>query len=488
MHLDRCVILEGNKENNFDMHNADEVTLNLHNGLTIKIKYIDSYINIKIMNNTEKQISISSLQFRVKEAEIGEYKQIMVNPKKSSEKVYALDLKNKIKNPVISNLFTALIGKEQFSNLIMGFIGCRTSNNYFKLIDTKAGKELYVVYDFSNYNCEPGSILELDSIYIGHTNNYVKLLDNYVKLLGNNTNICKVELIGNNRLDNVLFTDKLTAESLRHNGKAVKVSVNRGKKYLIDISSESGKNYIYDIMERYRDENYIIIDLNGINEYIEEVEKHKLFNVYYELNTLFEHIYINYPQVNLSFDNCPVGLTAGRRAILEQKLEISHKKKGLFNRFADKADSHNLNFDFITKLILQKLAAAHKTKFVTNNKKAEELLGVITGSIHSNGINQKELLEVQEDLVGCSSLIPYLSKDKVYGFYVKGKRSSYIAVLNMSSKHSKFYWDLSNDIDEEEIDGAAQEVYTNKSLLISDNAVYVRDVRPGDCLLIKKSV
>jgi hypothetical protein len=177
-------------------------------------------------------------------------------------------------------------------------------------------------------------------------------------------------------------------------------------------------------------------------------------------------------------------LLCSRNLILQQEIKLN-TEVNIFNKLTNKHNISRLDYNFIIKTVLQKINAAYSTKYIISNDKAKELMDVITGNADIGTLKNKELIEVSSDINIGESMIPYESKENIFSFFIRGNKVCYVAILNFTSKNANFFWNFSTDINDNTFNKAAVEIFTKRQVLIADSSIYLREIPPMSCSLVK---
>jgi hypothetical protein len=475
----------------------NEVLNIINDCIELKLLVENKSITPIIKNAGKSNVFLNSLELELDHKGFSDFKSYAINAENPKECIFMHDLDKNRKNINTSSfLFTVFLGKYQFHNRLIGFTGCERSKNFINISCSRTEPSIRAVYRLGKQEIMPGEELTLDSIYEDFGASYVQLIAQYTKVLNTNRGANDAQLYAQSHsykdvsniecIEDLLFTDKPRNFSLKVDDKPLSIKVGKTKLYPINLAAEEGAKYIFERIQAIAEANKCV-NFTNIYPYIEQVEKYCCSNIYGLINNMFSQIKRKHPKLIMAFDDCPLPIMMRMNFIIIQEFDLTNKKS-LIGRIKSKSNIYCENYDFITKTIFQRLALSHFTKYKTEGVKERELLEVLTGDTEKSHLNNSALIDIGSDIKDNAEVFPYIDKDNVFAFLVKGKTATYFAILNLSQEDTKFFWDFSMFEDAEVSDGVGVEVFTNKSYLISNSKLYIRVLPHKECFLIKKAV
>lgn len=466
----------------------DATSIDIDSRINMEIQYKADCIYLDIKNKGSEIEYLNRVELCYDELDYNDYIGLIQNFKRPSEKINYIELdKFKDKKEIISPLFCVLHGKEQFSNRIIGFLGSTFANCYIKLIIERNRFEVYVVYEFIRQGLESGESFKCNGILTMTGSNYLQLINKYVRLINNkDSNHFRNNIINNKQdyKDTMILYSKIDSNLvLSKNDNPINIKASGIKYYLLDISKLETKEYIISKVKTISKRGEKIVFFSNIYDYLEKAATVKQFNTYYEFSKLLIAIKNEISEIKICFDDCPIGLLCSRNLILQQEIKLN-TEVNILNKLINKNNIPRLDYNFIIKTVLQKMAASCSTSYVINNDKAKELMEVITGNADIGALKSKELIEISSDIKG-ESIIPYEAKENIFSFFIRGNRACYIAMLNFTRKNINFFWDFSADINDNTFNKSAEEIFTKQKVLIADSRIYMREIPPMGCSLVK---
>lgn len=463
----------------------------IKDALFINFEFSDDVLSVSVNNNSSTAMILSKLKLELFSERQYEEDYFIINPKKSSEKITYIPMSKingNAKNE--SHLFEIFVQEENNIYNIFGFLGCQFSGNSIENIIKKNRLKISAVYNFINQELETGEKITLDSIYIKEGQNIFSLFNNFVDrmLMGYNTKETynkKFTLIKSDTYS-ILFTYKVNSSTLKINDKPLWIKVDGKKLYAVNILKPEGKKKVFvnanAVLSRSN-----VLNLDGVGEYINIIEDNKLFNVYYELNKLLNSIKEHFEGVRFFSNDYPLGVL-NENIVIDNKELILDDKRNLLSHLSGRKSNNHLNYDFFTKLLMQRIVAYNDKSFSASSPKVNELMSIVLGGGNIDSIKESQLLEMMEDIDTQYAIVPYIQSRKAFALLITGKKYMYITVFNLESEAVKFYCDLSIYSRYKELDGVAIEVYSDTNYLIEDGKLYIRKLKPMDCCLFKKPI
>lgn len=451
-------------------------TINIYEGLYLKINSTNNIINISLLNTGMSRININSLSLTTFVLDKDDYDWYLNFHEDISKDIEIHPVSNKN----ISSYLFSMLFSEDYLNLILGFLGSKSSFNHIDISSQKDSLIIRATYDFVNHTIYEGEEFILDPIFFSHDINYINLLTSYCSAIKNTENPSteKLEIYEKRKEDNILFTNKLSSYILRNNFDPIKIKINGETLYPIDITSYMGRYHIINkIKERLLSSPYI--ELNNIMEYINVVRKYKNFNVYNSINSLSEDISKTFPHAVLVSKDIPLGL------MLSHKFAYINRIKPYTSKLFSKP-IYSFDMNFLIKTLLLSSIYVYDNKYSIKNSKVKELLEILTSSIKPEYISLEASLEFASSLNNCEKIIPYMYKENIFSFLVKDEKGYYIAVFNLSKRKTSFHWDLSENI-KEYLSGSLKEMFTGETFEIRDNKLKLKGLNSMDCYLLKLS-
>lgn len=480
----KCIIVtEGNINTSKFSFDKGSYT-SLFPGLKLEIKRSSNILNIQLVNESKKLIHINSLEIQLSSYKASDYESYILNPENPREKISIKNIKKDTKDT--SFLFGALVAKERLSSWFAGFLGSCFSKNSIKISVSGDNINVYAVYDFVAHGLEGGEKLILDSINFESGNRYLQLINKYVSKINEINPLAKRDHSNIIEIKDsyLLFSEYDNSETLKAEGKSLSIKAKGHRLYPVNIALESIQSSIINKLQGFSESGQSIVHIKEVYAYLKEAEKARLFNAYYEFNRLLLMINYQFPNIQLCFDDCPLGLISGKNAIIKQELDLSIKTK-----IVDKLIGHSTSSiadNFMIRTILQRLAAGHSTKYNINKKSIKDLLDVITGNLNYSSSSIEIFNDLRKDIAEGNEVIPYPYKENIFSFLAKGKEAIYIAAFNLTNKPTRFFLDLSMDVENHAFDGSAVELFTNECILISSSKIYIKNLPSMDFRLIQK--
>ena len=482
----------------------------LHLDIKNKNTLTGDIISISFRNETNCDFIIDSFTFKLLKFRLEDFNSALINNQCEKFLVSKKDLSDlvgskKSSNNIVSNLYTLLLDKSNLSDLILGFLKCSYSENTF-VFDNKDGLiTVYANYNFGRQILKPTEELNLDSIYIGREKNSNHLISNYISEIHSFENICNLENQTNNivnKLNNsellknksnltfndikLLFSKKASSITARDKNKDITAAIDGTKRFLIDITNPESKAFIVkqcaEISATGR-----IVNLKNILPYMKEILKHKLFNPYYEFTKLIKEIRNQIPNIIFAFDDCPIGLAIDNLHIFINEINLINKKS-FTDKIFKKTIQPNENAVLSLALLFANSLFIQNTNFLTENKLMKEVLEAynLNYNVSTDNIKLIEMMEDIEDIED-SSLKFNIDNCKMSTFMRQGNKNNYLLIANFSNKNCKFYQDLSLSLNINIKSGTVENLLHDKSYLINDNKLYIQNLAPMSCTLIKLS-
>ncbi|MEW8956344.1 hypothetical protein [Clostridium sp.] len=451
-------------------------TINIYEGLYLKINSTNNIINISLLNTGTKKININNLSLTTFVLDKDDYDWYLNFHEDISKDI---DIHPVSSRDSSSYMFSMLFS-EDYLNLILGFLSSKSSYNHIDILSKKNSLIINATYDFINQAIHQGEEFTLDPLFFSHDINYINLITSYCAAI-KNTNTSspeKLQVFERRKEENILFTNKLSSYILRNNFDPIKVKINGETLYPIDITSALGRHYIMDKVKRLLlSSSYI--EINNVMEYINIVRKYKRFNVYNYIDFLTEDINKTFPNAILLSKDVPFGLMLSHNFAYINRIKPYTSK--IFSKPIYSFDMH-----FLIKTLLLNSIYIYDNKYSIKNSKVKELLEIITSSIKPEYISLEASLELASSLNNCEKIIPYIYKENIFSFLVKGESGYYIAVFNLSKRRTSFHWDLSQNL-KEYISGNLKELFTGETFEIRDNKLKLKNLNSMDCYLLKLS-
>jgi hypothetical protein len=484
-------LLEYNNKTLCGLIENNATSVDIDSRINMEIQYKGDCIYLNLKNKGSDVEYLNRVELCYDKFDYNDYIGLVQNSKRPADKINYIEIDSiKDKKVINSSLFCVFHGKEQFSNRIIGFLGSTCANCYIKLIIEHNKFEVYVVCDFINQRLESGESFKCNGIFTTTGSNYLQLINRYVRLINDEYIINSRNNIINannkpNYNDAMIFYSKINSNLvLSKKDSPINIKANGIKYYLLDISNLETREYIISKVKTISKRGEKIVFFSNIYDYLEKAASVKKFNIYYEFSKLLIAIKNEITDIKICFDDCPIGLLCSRNLILQQEIKLN-TEVNIFNKLTNKHNISRLDYNFIIKTVLQKINAAYSTKYIISNDKAKELMDVITGNADIGTLKNKELIEVSSDINIGESMIPYESKENIFSFFIRGNKVCYVAILNFTSKNANFFWNFSTDINDNTFNKAAVEIFTKRQVLIADSSIYLREIPPMSCSLVK---
>jgi hypothetical protein len=462
----------------------------VNGALIINFSLINNLLDVSIKNNSSTPVALNNLRLELFSARNYKEAFCIINPQKINEKVTYMPMAKVNDNEKVqSHLFEVFVHGET-SSKIFGFLGCKVSRNFIENSVIKNELKIGAVYNFSNQELSTAEELVLDSIYINEGHPPFSLFNGFIeKMLVSfdlKENYNKKLVLKKSDVYSILFTYRANSSTLKINDKPVYLKVNGKKLYAVDISKPEGRKKVFvnanAVLSRAN-----ALNLDSVGEYIIVVQNNKLFNVNYEMSKLLASIKAQFEGVRFFSDDYPLGLLDEN--IIIDNIDLSFEcEKSLIDLLSKRKDSHHINYNFFTKLLMQRLVTYHNANFHLNSKKLSELIAVVLGGSNIDSLKSRELIEITEDIDTRYGIIPFIERNKAFALLITGKEYMYIAVFNYGSEAVKFYCELNSYSGYTGLDGVATEVYSNTNYLISEGKLYIRNLPSLDCCLFKKKI
>ncbi|GLC30802.1 hypothetical protein [Clostridium omnivorum] len=466
------------------------------NNIKLIIDESSNTLNISLLNCSEKEACLNSLSIHLATFNFDHNAACVLNNEDPSKKIEFQPLEeSKSAKEFISYLFGMILEEEFSNNYLFAFLCSHTSKVCIKYIIKGNHVKVYAEYVFGVHKLLPNEKLKLDTLYITEGNDPFHSFNKYMDAIAENyelnkltrQNTKKVIEEDNNDKYNFLFTKKPCSYSIKINGKPISIKVDKEKLYPIDISTKDGKLIIFERVQQLKEKDSNNVHIEHVSSYLEGLLELKILNSYFQLNSLLLELKSVFEGITFSFGKCPLGMAIGNNVILQQELELS-RKQGIFKKFSKRKEKYYLNYNFIMKMMLKRSILDYKTKFNIKNTKVRALLETITGDLATKIDTDSQLRSISKDIDSKFGVIPYFQSEDIFGFVTKGKEAIYMAVFNLSENPVKFYCDLSTKMDQIDLDGVVNEVFTDTDYLVSNGKLYIRNFPAMDCCLFKKSI
>lgn len=479
-----CILILNNEKYLSSISINDKEDSSIIRELAIKTEIDNNIIKISITNNSMEEVEINSLELVMAELDIAWYPQCIINPENPKCDITA-NITKEIKERafVKSYLFCILQRHEDYPSLFYGFLSSHITRNYISLERKKGLIRVKCIYDFVSQKIKPNEEISLDKIYFDSENNYLNLLNRYSDVIEDKFLSSSEEAKGSllkYEADNMFFTEKASKDTII---KGAKTLIIDGKKlYPIDITKEEVKQNLINKYLKIKETSTEYVFIKSIMPYIDEISKLKKFNPYSEINSLIRFIRME-TGLKLVFDDCPVGLALGNMDIFSWKLCFEENSR-LINKFINRKKESCLSYNYIIKTILGERIFKTDFTFQMRNKKINETMEIMSGSLNSFCIENKKLKEIALDIQRDREIIAHSENTNLFAILRYGKRGLYIAIFNFSNTKKRFYWDTHLNCKEPLLDGDAFDVFTGNSYLISSGKIHVKNINPRDCCLI----
>jgi hypothetical protein len=459
-------------------NNSDDALINNHQ---IIFKNDLNTLKVSIKNKSNRTTKINKFEVHISSLDCSGYSNIISSPEFPNEiiKLKSISATNQ-KEIIISHLYSAILGHNEYLSLICGFLSSHTSRNYIKLYKKNNCLEVYAVWDLTSQEISPNEVIELDTLFMEYGKNYFDLLNNYAQYIAKSDKIIDPTI--SYRIDNPLFSKSPSNLTFKKNNKNLSTRINGKKLYPIDISSPLGKEYILNRYKECSDSQPPHVFMQYIKPYIKLISKSNSFNVYRELALLLEYIKTTIPDIKILFDDCPIGIAARHMNILHKSFTV--KPRGLIKKLYS---SHNkLHYDFIIRTIVQRGMFSHSNNFDIKNPRIKNAMELI--SLSETLRTNESALDFLNDIDDNTPVLVNLSNDDIFSVLRFGKQALYIGVFNFSKSSRRFYWDLSLSTKATIPDGVATDILGANNYLMASGKIDIKHIPPRDCCLIKKSL
>lgn len=452
-------------------------SVNIYEGLYLKITPENNIINLSIINTSNNPVILNNLYLNTFTVDKNDFDWHLVFDENLSNNISILPISNKSSSYMFSMFFS-----EDYLNLLVGFLSTKKSYNYIDIASNKETLSVIACYDFIEEIINPNEEFVLDSMYFSSDVNYINLITSYCDTLKKNNNLIenyddKIYQISKRKTPQFLFTSTLNTYTLKKDYNPLSIKINGVTMYPIDLNSSVGKGHILIyINKQLENKNYI--EINNIVDYIHLCRKSKSFNVYKALNLLFEEIKYKHPNTLLIINDCPLGLTFGNKVVYINTVKPQTSK--IFNKLI-----YRFDMNFLIKSLLFNLIYIYENKYSIKNTKVKELLEILTNSLKPEYIFENPCKELASSLDKSDKIIPYIYKENIFSFLVKEETHYYIAIFNFSKKKASFYWDLSQNIKEYLTGSIMKDLFTGNTFQISNNTINLKSINSMDCCLLK---
>lgn len=498
MDLHKLAVILKMDENNYkiDIDLQNSVKDYLINNIKLVIDEDSNTLDVSLLNCSKREAYLNSLSIHLATFRFDDRAICILNDEDPSKDIEFQTLEeSRSTKEFISYLFGMVLEEEFSSNYLFGFLCSHTSKVCIKYVIKGDDVRIYAEYIFGSHKLIPNETLKLDTLYISEGNDPFNSFNNYMdaitanyghnKLAKHSTN--KIIVEDNNDQYNLLFTKKPCNYSIKIDNKPISVKVDKEKLYPIDISTGGGRNVIFERVQELKKQDNSNVYIKYVSNYLEEILNLKALNPYFQFNSLLLELRNMFENIAFFFDKCPLGMAIGNNVVLEQELELS-RKQGMFKRLVKRKEKYSLNYNFIIKMMLKRSILDYNTKFNVKNTKVKALLETITGELATKIEMDSQLRSISKDIDTRFGVIPYFQSEDIFGFVAKGKEAIYMAVFNLSENPVKFYCDLSMKMEQINLDGVVNEVFTDTDYLVSNGKLYIRSFPAMDCCLFKKAI
>lgn len=455
-------------------------------GLYFELKNAEHSVILRIKNNTDKAIALESIKLKITKPLKDEWRDVLIVPELPEQLMELKPLQNRGSITYKSYMFSLIFGIENNESELLGFLSSNSSQNYVCIDRNETGLIIEMVYNLVHEIILPSGELEFDPIYYSKSMNYIDLLNEYEKAVYNYcpkyTNYDK-ELISDEALNmNILFSRSPDDNTLQIKNKPCSIKLGGTRYYVRNIVDEEVKTRIMEqcTRELNNSDKPCLMHIQNISLYIKKINELDAFNVYKELNNLF----VRLNNVYLEADDCPTAIAKGCGLLLKPKrVLIDEKRINKILTLNNKNDANYLNkfiWDYAVEVVLERRFYLNMITYKCYNTKIESILSEIANNIYKQ---DRFINDIRDDL----PVYFYAPGKGMLSVLRYGDNKIYIAIFNLSDNNVKFYWDLSQVIDEN-IDGTAEDILNNEGYLIVNKKIYIHNIDPMDCLLIKKAL
>jgi hypothetical protein len=457
--------------------------------IEFNINWENNLVNISIENQSKEIVSLNKIELKVVSLPLNRYNSYILNPEYPHEKIIKKSLKDIKEDKIYKSFFYTLFeGMEEFQSELIGFLSSHKSRNYIKFYKNKDLISVYLVYDFVNYRIKENESVDLDSVYNINGNKYFLLLKGYAENISvkNNIELNFKEII-ENKLESIeispLYSSEINNNTLTLNNKPVYIKIDNKKQYLIDISKEDSKKLILAQLKKLDHDG--ILYIRKVKPYIIRIIEEGIFNPYNELSDLLYLLKKDLKYVKFSFDDCPKGIAVGNLCVINDKINFNEKRSFLDKVFNKNIDLH---YDFFIKTLLQNRVFFHNTIYNIDDSFAKKAINIVSLNMNLSDKENNDIIQYIDDDNINNSVGAYIKKDKVFSLWRFGKDAVYLAVINLSNFEENFYLDLSVYSDCDTFNGVGKDLFDNKEYLIHNSSMYIKNLNPKKCLLMRISV
>lgn len=454
-------------------------------GLSVNILNKNNIYNIELENNTSNIINIKKIEFDILYLKKEGYEDLIVKSEFGNEKYKKIDLNEKNLKTIKSFMFSILRGKDEFENVLIGFLSSHISRNYIK-INKGNNITLTCVCDFINMDLQPNTKIELDNFFVSLDYKYYNLFNSYLIELSQNINYNLTDLNIEMAEENLLFSKSTSNSVVKADGNPVFININEKKYYLIDIIDESVRNKLLSKCLYLKELGKNVILIEHIRLYIEKIIELKLFNPYYVINNLMDFLKMNINEnIYFAFNDCPTGLAVGNFQIYRSTIDLYYKKN-LISKLINNSNSCDYT-DLLVKTMIDNSLFLHKTNYKVNNAQIKKMLGIISLNINPALLDDR-YAEIYKHINTISQPGFYEKKEGVFSIWRKYGEDIYIGIFNNSDKRQSIYINLAKHSNCLIGTGRVEDIITKNQYLIDNDKIYIKNIQQGKCVLLKRVV